>query len=775
MVGLIAGLALALAGSRQIPASPGLTRTQANNSFLRGPNAGYVVISNRPGESQYLQSVGAGSTYCFSCRSLFYLPSPIADTTDLKVDFFNACNYNNNDYMPGPNTLKIKATLWVATTPGSLNQTYGDYPIGQFTFGGSSTGICGRGQHLWGELHGVTLTAGTPYFIHSVESCAVPAAPPSPSVTNSGSGSNFSAGGPWYVSVTYHWPTGEESAASPYSSGVTVTSGQNIVVSSPTNPVNGSDGYRVFISTSGLSSTNYPAYDCNIGVVPYGINATITYPPNTNAVGWIEGVFASGASSSIIGGGAIYGGTSAGGRNSGEWVATNSDISGGSRVPGTANGGNAFMPNAILAATTTSGILSGAVIGDSIADGTGDAGFGGSQGIGYLARAISNQASSIQFNPATVPAQGYVCVAVGSDSAKNFASNQGLSRVSIANLASQIFCDYGTNDLTYGSAAIVNSIVAIARRHTSLGKPFRYTGLLPRGGVGSANSAYTNLTDQILIVGAQSEAARRAVNNAAADITGAITISNENLFQGFAGGVGPSYNVYGGGNGTATQFWFSRPCSEGTESITNGASTCTFNASPSTQLQYSYLLPTIINGTTYASGIQFGAPPTTGNPIVATYTKCPSLSALIGSLFTFLNAPQYIEVNGYGVAGTNGGFIALSSAPVVGTISSPQTVTSTSSTGFTDSTLSPTQDQYAGYCVAIVSDSVVPAAAGQVQCIATNSTGGVFTCGTWNVQPSNSAKYVILKSYMQTSTHPSSFGHMTIAAGLRAAFPGFFP
>ena len=749
---------------------------QTNSVYLGNQNQGWSLISSKPGESQYLQSVGAGSTFLNTCRSIFYLPKGMTSgVTDIRIIFLNAVNYNSVDYIPAPNPISIRASLWTTANSSTFNQASGDAPIANFVFGGSSTGICERGKQVAGEAHGVYLVQGQPYFLHCEQSVAMVPAPSAPSVAASGSGSGFSGGSAFYVSITEHFKDGSESIASAYSSSVTPTLGQNIVVTSPSNPGNGSDGYRVWISTAGQSSTSYPAYDCNVGVVPYGTNATIITPPNTNYLGWIECVFASGSSASIIGGGTIFGGTGTGGRGNGEGIIANADIIGGTKVINLSNGGNAFMPNAILVASQGGNWPSWAVQGDSIFDGTGDNGYGGSGGIGYMARAIVNQCSALQYSKTIIPTWGYVCVAVGGDSAKNFATNQGLSRTQLCNLATNIVCDYGTNDLAFGSSSIVASLQTIAARHTSVGKNWYYTGILPRGGVGSANSAYTNLTDQVLVVGGLSEGVRRAINNWAADTVASNAITGENLFQAFAGSVGPTYNVYEGGNGTATQFLTAYPFLEGSETITNGGNACTYSASPSGQNQYSYLLPTTINGQSYASGITFGTAPTNGNLIVGAYTKVSGMVALLGSLTHYLNAPLAIEINSSGTAQTNGGFISLSAAPVVGTIASPQALTATSSTGFTDSTLTLTQDQYAGYCVAIVSDSVTPTAAGQVQCIATNTTAGVFTCGSWTVQPSTSAKYVILLSNMQTSTHPSSQGHMVIGAYLRSTFPALFP
>lgn len=731
----------------------------------------YTVISTKPGESQYLQTTGAGN-YEITCRSIFYLPTSIPYASDLKAMWFNGCNYNSNDYIPGPNPIKIKCAVYATANSSTFAQAYGDAPIGLFTFGGSSTGICERGKQLWGEYHGATLIQGRPYFIQACQSCAMVAAPSAPTVAASGTGSNFSGGTQYFVSITYHYSNGDESVASAYSAGVTPTVSQNIIVTSP-SAVAGADGYRVWISNGNNSSTSYLAYDCNVGVIPFGTNATIAYPPNNSATGWLEGVFASGTSSTTIGGGTIYGSSTIGGRSNGEGFINNADLTFGSKPMPQGNGANVFMPNALLALSPFGTGQSWGIEGDSIADGTGDNGYGGSTGVGYIVRAIVNQATALQYSASIIPAQGYVQTAVGGDLAKTFATNQGFTRAQIVNLASKVVCDFGTNDLSLGSASIINSLLTIAARHTGVGKQWCYTGIIPRGGT---TDAYTTIANQTLSVGAQSEAARRAVNNVAADTSAGGTVTGEALFQGFAGSVGPSYNIYAGGNGTTTQFWFAYPCKTGTETITNGGSACTYSASPSGQFQYSYLLPTTINGVVYNSGIQFGTAPTNGNAILATYTKIAGLKSQIGSLYTYLNAPLAIEINSSGNPQTNGGFTALSAAPVVGTIASPHTLTATSSNGFTDTSLGAlTQDQYAGYCVAIITDSVTPAAVGQIQCIATNTTADVFTCGAWTTQPSTSATYVILKSLMQTNVHPASEGHRLIAAYLRSTWPTLFP
>jgi hypothetical protein len=676
-------------------------------------------------------------------------------------------------------------------------------------------------------------------------------------VAASGSGSYFPGGSTYYISITYVYPNGEESIASAYSSGVAPTVGQNIVVTAPSNPGNGAIGYRCFISQAGNSSTNYRCYDANTGAVPFGTNATINYPTNNNAVGWLEGPFASGSSQSVIWGSAVFGGTAVGGRGSGEGGSTNLSVNGGSFVQPATNGGNAFAPNAILCLPPNGSQISWGLWGDSILDGTGDNGFGGStSGVGYFARALMNQLS-LQYNPAIIPSYGYTQCSVGGDTALACASNQGLSRAMIAGLNPYVVTDLGTNDLSTGAAPIVNSLITFGQRFTTVGKKFFHTGLIPRGG---SSDAYTTITNQTMTVGGASEATRREVNNWLNDTkaqggqftaqfgfgngssttfyfpfpivsqsysitvggapavynaspstslqyseVGATTINGSSYVTGitfgaataspapliltsatspslpmmkqFAGSAGPSATFYGVGDGSATVFYFNHPILSGSESITNGGNACTYNASPSTQTQYNYLYSQSIGGSTYVSGVTFGAAPTNNNGITYTGTKIAGMASYLGPNATFLNGPIcFGELNGSGLLQMNGGFCPLAQTPVVGTIGSPHSLTATSSNGFTDTSLSTlTQDQYAGYCVSIIADSVTPTAVGQTQCIGTNTTADVFTCGSWTVQPSTSAKYVILLSPMQTATHPSSYGHMNYASALRTNYPSLFP
>ncbi len=849
---LLAALILTCMGFAQLSAPSGLTRTQASSVFI----GDYTVISLNPGQASNYQTNAAGSIYSVTSRTLFELPKGMATSNDLRAVWFGGINFNANsqiNYSPAPNPVKVRADVFTRPSFTNLAPVSADAPIGYFTFGGSSTGLLEGGKFLWGDYHGATLTQGQPYFVHAYEYCGLQASPPAPAITASGTGSSFAGGTTYYVSIRFHYPSGDCSQASAFSTGVSPASGQNIVVTAPLNPANGADGYEVYLSNT--NSTSYPAYDVNIGVVPFGTNANISVPFQSGNTGWLPCVYATGSSQTVIYGSAIYGGSGIGGRSDGEGYINNADCTFGSQAIPQVQGGNCFAPNAILCRAPSGTWRSYAIWSDSIGAGTGDNGFGGSTGVGAMARAVMAQSTSLQFNPSIIQSFGHVQCSVGGDTAKACATNQGNTRAQIANLCTDVLCGLGTNDLSYGVVPTIANLQSIALRHLNAGRKWHWWGLIPRGGT---SDAYTTLTNQNLSAGAQAEAARRAMNNwgndtssqgptfnqtlapgdglattfyfsapiisqtelvkvngttstynaspsgvtqysevglttvgsttwvkgvtfgSAPAYSASITVAsavNEQLFRGFTGNVGPTANIYGFADGAATQYWFNRPILSGSEAIYSGGLLCTYSASPSGATQYSYLLTGGIGGSTWVSGIQFGSAPPNLNSLTYTGVKLAGLPVLLGTGSDFINSPVYFgELNSSGTLQMNGGFAPLGAAPVIGAFLSPHTLTATSANGFTDTSLGAiNQDQYAGYSVTIIADSVNPAAAGQTQCIATNTTAGVFTCGAWTVQPSASATYVISLAPMQTTTHPTSYGYMNWAAALRKWRTDLFP
>ena len=669
--------------------------------------------------------------------------------------------YTNNSQLgsgwtPNSNMIRIRASILAAPSSGYTN-TSSDQVLAKLSF--PANGLIRRGESVVSNPVQCGFSSGTTFFIHTYVDANMPAAPAAPTCTgNTGSGSPFVAGQTYGVALTYVWPDGSESLAS---AATTVTIGSNanvIVVTSPSDPLNGSIGYRVWQTV--FNNAGGTAYDAGVGVVPYSVaNVTLlkSFTVNTqfeNVVPGALGYFPTG--------GAVSGATGTGQSASGEGVSKSYDCTqGGYLVPGlTGNGG--CQPIVVLGLDNTGVGRSLSGLGDSIMQATADNGFNSFNSGGWAWRATQNQTAGVLLDTSKVPFMGFSMFGVGGETAAYCASNNGTQRSNLANLSTSVLSEYGTNDLSSGVCTLIKNQQIIALRALNPKRYFYLSELNPRPG---SSDGFQTLANQTLVAGALSEACRRAYNNWGADTTGAVTYSESNMFQGFAGAVGPTYNIYGGANGTATQFWFAYPCLQGSEVITNGGAACTYSASPSGQNQYSYLLTATINGSTYISGIQFGSAPSNGNAIAATYTKIAGFVPLLGTNCTWLTGPATaLEINGSGAFQVNGGFCRISDAPLVG----PRAVTATSSSSLTDSTQTWTVNQWAGYCVLIVTDSVTPTAVGQVQCIGTN-TATVLSAGSWNVTPSTSATYAILKSYIANTPHPSSFGHMAIASAINLA------
>lgn len=734
-------------GSPTIATIPGLPKSLSLD--------GWTVITSNPANNG--ASFNTSSVYSRTGRVRHIVPQGLV-FDEIAVFYVNssALGYGG---APNYTPLKVKAALFPLPSAAAPNMPNATPGIGYFSFKQSHIGVMGRGKGimsdplLWGGA------SGTVFFIHTYFDATLPAAPAAPSATgNTGSGSSFTAAQTYGLSVTYVFPGGIESYTSLPTTVTINSTGNNIVVTSPSDPLNGSTGYRIWISNQGSPSGT--AYETLQGVIPYGTNITLTAGPSLTST--IEQTVPTGLGYGV-GGCSLAGGTGPGAANTGEGVANNADYTNGITGIGTGSGGSSTPGAVYVLARCRGGVgRSCSPIGDSICTGTGDASFmnGGSPS-GFMIRALTNQVLSAKLDTTKVPIMGCGNFGLGGESAATFAGNNGVARSQWANMCTSVWSNYGTNDLASGVAALALNTQTIAARFTGANRNFFATELFPRGGT---TDAYLTVANQTLSVGAAGEACRRAFNNWGADATGAATVTGESLFQGFAGSVGPTYNVYGGGNGTATQFWFAYPCLAGSEVITNGGVTCTFNASPSGQNQYSRLLPVTINGQTYISGIQSGSAPTNGNAMISGYTKLAGFVSLCGSLCTWIMGPSSIEINSAGTPGVNGGFTKLSGAYQVG----PRALTSVSASTLTDSTQSWTQDQWLaglGYSVVIVTDSVTPTAVGQIRAIQSN-TATVLSFPNWTVTPSTSATYGILQSFMTEGTHPTTAGHISAAAAV---------
>jgi hypothetical protein len=223
-----------------------------------------------------------------------------------------------------------------------------------------------------------------------------------------------------------------------------------------------------------------------------------------------------------------------------------------------------------------------------------------------------------------------------------------------------------------------------------------------------------------------------------------------------SGNGGTSYDFYSGGDGSTSTFVSNLPFVVGTEQVFKNAVLQTVTTN------YTYLSQTTINGISYASGVSFVVAPTNGMPVTISYTAIQSMVNLLGVKCKYMPTAIWVEYNSSGVQQLNGGFFKVSEAPVVG----PKSLTSATSTSITDSSQSWSTDQYRGWCVAIISDSVTPSSVGQVRVCQYNTSNFLSFSNSFSPTPSASATYQIFKSYMSDGTHPSSQGHLEIAKNI---------
>lgn len=356
-------------------------------------------------------------------------------------------------------------------------------------------------------------------------------------------------------------------------------------------------------------------------------------------------------------GSATYGGTGAGGVNNGDGTFPGpARIDGVNSVTQTAFS-NAYSPCAVLG-FTASYVPSIGIIGDSICAGTSDGGYSNTDG-GYLVRAVSNQLSLTYQYPVT-PLVPFTRSARGGETLQNFVTisnsvygSGGLKRTELAQLASTIGTEYGTNDL--GGQTLLQmqtNYLALANTFLSRGKYFIASTLLPR----------TTSTD------------------------GFITTANQTLTANEAVRIG-------------------------------------FNT---------WLRNTSVTGFAAQTGY-----------------------AAFVSIF---DGAAAVEVNASNVPTQNGGFWLIApggGTPIV-------TGTATSGTGsqlINDTTKAFTQDQYKGYVLRMTSG-----AANNINTTIYANTPTALSTLSISPAPASGDTYQIYQSYTIDGTHPTSLGHMTIAA-----------
>lgn len=317
---------------------------------------------------------------------------------------------------------------------------------------------------------------GEPFYIWSYRNAILPMAPPTPTASNSNVANGTLVSGSTYnVCVAYVMPDGSFGKTSD-AVAVSVTN-NSITVTSPPE-VLGASGYVVYCSgrNANINGTYAPATDWTA----FGTNAVVVNEisnvslriRNRNGVTYVTG------------GNGGAGGTNREGLDNGEGTAlgdltiTNAtDNNFGAQALA-----NAYYPVAILGKSTEQ-VRSFALIGNSIQQGTGDGGYIYQSG-GFATRAVNNQLQP-RYNPSTAPLFPYVRVPLGGEKAQQFAdslSSNKISRVRYmpTEFATDVICEYGTNDLSLGLTSMKNSILAIARFYTSRGIYFYQTTLVPK-------------------------------------------------------------------------------------------------------------------------------------------------------------------------------------------------------------------------------------------------------------------------------------------------------
>ena len=639
-----------------------------------------------------------------------------------------------------PNTNKILVRASIQPMGTTINENIAD-PIYRITFAGNDNAIIPSGGTVISDPLPISFLKNTKFFVKSYGSPIGSSAPSAPSVTASGSGSSLN--GTYGVCISIVYPNSYESIPSTSTSTV-VASGLNMVVTSPT-AINGALGYRVWTTTTGGSGTG-SHYDNGGGIINFGTSYTISSIPTSASLQSIEQVDPTGALYIPIGGG-IAGGVAAGGSNSGEYLNASVDYTLEGKTGTVLNSGNVFSPINILGYNAISYEKSCAIIGDSISAGVGDYGFYRQKG-GFMLRSILGQNVNLIYDVSVNPLMGHILLGQSGETALQFAANSGWKRSIIANMASTVWSNYGTNDLSNNSITIISSLYTIARRFLIAGKTFIQSDIIPKTSTTDLYATIANQTFSIL-----SEVNRIQLNNWISKSSTSTSITNETPMRRALGNGGTSYNFYNGGDGSTLTFISNLPFVVGTEQVYKNAVLQVLTTN------YTYLSQTTINGISYASGVSFVVAPTNGMSITMNYTAIPSMVNLLGTNCKYMQTAKWIEYNSSGVQQLNGGFTKISEAPVVG----ERALTGVTSLSITDTTQFWTIDQYRGWCVAIVTDSVTPSSVGQIRAIQSNTNNLLTFTNSFSPTPSSSATYQIFKCYTVDGTHPSSQGHLEIA------------
>lgn len=651
---------------------------------------------------------------------------------------------------PIPNTFMVRASL--QPMGATINEAAGD-PVFRVLFNGKKQAYIKGGDFVFSdERRGRVWPANIRAFVKTFVSANLPAAPTAPVLSQSVSTGSFASPNAYSVSIVYVYPENIESQAST-ATVITFTSTNNTLTVTAPSSVSGALGYAVYLSGS---TTATPQYSTGM-MWPFGTDAVIGSPaagasflnlprvlPGTNAIPYGSGV---------------HGGTTVNGRNNGEGIRTGEDYTSDARAVSSAFNGIGIGPIALLGRTADGTVLpSVGVGGDSINTFSNDYAFAVGRG-GWMERFLLRQTTRM-YDPSVLPRCGFVKVSQPGEEAKTFANEtSGNRRSEILSLTTAVVTDYGTNDLTVSSAppaTVASYLVTIGQRFTQAKQVYNHTPLLPRA---------TSATDPLYAIANQSvvtliETYRRSINNWI--LGGAASVYTDEVpFRRQSAATTSSTNLLSGGDGTTVVFIAQRPLLTSSLSVKVGGSITA---------AYTVFGAQTIGGVAYASGVQFTVAPTNGQSVTFSYTSMPGMVTMVDPLLCKIqsNLTLDIEVDASGTSAINGGWWRPSStsAAVTGTASASNTST-TFNTGLTW-----TQNQYAGYSIAILTDTTTPTAVGQSRGIQTNTTAGVISLNAsdaWTVTPSSAATYAIIDDIPTSDgTHPGTYGHMKMSARVDA-------
>lgn len=438
---------------------------------------GYSLIADQPNVYNFATQVsGSTATQTFRKRHI-----ATADGDSIILVYGNFCGIFPNPVQLNPNYnhIVVAASLQKNGASGATDESGYIYPV---FFNGRRKAICDPHALLRSEPSFFDLKKGEIFFTRNYREAILHVAPSAPSLTVNSTGGSLVASSNYYVSIQYVFADGTRSKTSSnvLASTTSGASTFSITVTSP-SAITGAIGYIALMSGrndgAGTSAIPFKASD----VTEFGTNITITKEIITGNTGQYAAPNGNVYFPAGIGG---AGSNNFEGLNNGDGLSSGDQTLPGFIVNTTQQAlSSLYSPVAILG-RTLSPQKTIALIGDSIQAGTGDHGYIYQSG-GHATRAITNQLGALKYDITALPLYGYVRVPLGGEQAAQFASqanNNSYTRLryNIAEMATNVICNYGTNDLSLGLSSMQASILTIAKWFACRGIKFFQCTLLPK-------------------------------------------------------------------------------------------------------------------------------------------------------------------------------------------------------------------------------------------------------------------------------------------------------